>query len=182
MVPKELKGEQLIPLNEMKTIDRRLYNQYTKKYIQHPERKKLLTQKIPKIDCLFNDVVHLSPIHPNMIYKSLKEMGIQLDDDMEFYQIPVEQLRPNVNVYYLFKKSNYLSSSIDITPFDIRLLDVGQYDELLTVPNETIHFYQNGYTKDDPQFAMFHYIPHVFSLGNINLQNVETVRWSDSVD
>ena len=58
MVPEELKGEYLIPLNELKSVYPNLYGEYIQKYKDHPHREKLLTRKIPKLECLWNDVVH----------------------------------------------------------------------------------------------------------------------------
>ena len=58
MVPEELKGEYLIPLNELKRAYPNLYDEYIQKYKDHTQREQLLTRKIPKLECLWNDVVH----------------------------------------------------------------------------------------------------------------------------
>ena len=58
MVPEELKGEYLIPLNELKRVYPNLYREYIQKYKDHTQRENLLTRKIPKLECLWNDVVH----------------------------------------------------------------------------------------------------------------------------
>ncbi len=75
MVPEELKGEYLIPLNELKRVYPNLYREYIQKYKDHTQRENLLTRKIPKLECLWNDVVHFLPLHPYEIYKVLLEIG-----------------------------------------------------------------------------------------------------------
>jgi hypothetical protein len=42
MVPNEFEGDKLIPLNSLKNPYPQLYEKYTKKYFDHPERPKLL--------------------------------------------------------------------------------------------------------------------------------------------
>lgn len=57
MVPKEMKRELLISLNEIKLLHPELYETYSKKYFNHPERASLLLKSIPKLNCLWNDVI-----------------------------------------------------------------------------------------------------------------------------
>ena len=70
MVPKEMKGEVLNSLNEMKLIHPELHKHYSKKYFNHPERERLLLRRIPKLDCLWNNVIFLSPLHPYYVYEA----------------------------------------------------------------------------------------------------------------
>ena len=65
MVPKNMEGKKLIALNKLKLKNRGLYEQYIQKYYDHPDRLKLLENQVPKLDCLWNDVIHLLPLHPS---------------------------------------------------------------------------------------------------------------------
>lgn len=57
---KNMVGSKLIPLNKLKNIYPDIYKEHVKKYVG---REKLLTKNIPLLDCLWNDVLHLSPIN-----------------------------------------------------------------------------------------------------------------------
>lgn len=52
MVPKEMIGTKLIPLNSLKNPYPHLYKKYANKYFDHPERPKLLKKQVPKLNCL----------------------------------------------------------------------------------------------------------------------------------
>lgn len=53
-VPDELKGTQLIPLNNMLAVNPDLQARYLEKY---KGREEILERRIPLLDCLWNDVV-----------------------------------------------------------------------------------------------------------------------------
>ena len=63
MVPTEMIGEKLIPLNSLGKVHPSLYEKYTEKYYDHPERSALLKKQVPKLDCLRNDILGEWLIH-----------------------------------------------------------------------------------------------------------------------
>ena len=73
-VPSDMKGDTLYPLNVLKETHPDLYKKYVKKY---EDRMKVMEQKVPFFDCLWNDVIHLSAIHPKYLKEALKEIGIE---------------------------------------------------------------------------------------------------------
>ncbi|WP_394189268.1 hypothetical protein [Paenisporosarcina quisquiliarum] len=97
IVQKDIVGNKLVALNSFKETNPALYERYTKKYFDHPDRPKLLTKKVPKLNCLWNDVIHFLPLHPNHVYNALKSLDIQIVEDMRFFKIPIEKLKDNNN-------------------------------------------------------------------------------------
>lgn len=71
-------GEALISLNEIKLMHPELYKTYSKKYFDHPERESLLLKSIPKLNCLWNDVIFLLPLHPYYVYEALHSHGVSI--------------------------------------------------------------------------------------------------------
>ena len=67
-VPKNLDGSILYPLFSLKDKFPDLYEKEIKKYDDHPQRKLLPFKKVPKLNCSRGDVLHFSPIHPNLIF------------------------------------------------------------------------------------------------------------------
>lgn len=136
---KTLKGDRLIPLNSLKEFHPNLYNEYSKKYFDRPERKKLLTRQIPKLNCLWNDVLHFLPLHPYYVYEALTSLGIKTKQDQLFFKIPIEKLKNNKNAYYLYTKEKYRGPVEDIEEDEIKLLEIEDYKELKAIPRETLN-------------------------------------------
>lgn len=69
---KNFVGDTIFPLNhlpfpEVKTREQKKYQ----------GRESLLETKIPPLDCLWNDVIHCTPVHPSIVYSALREAGFQ---------------------------------------------------------------------------------------------------------
>lgn len=177
MVPAEMKGEKLIPLNSLAKIHPHLYEKYTKKYFDHPERSKLLKKQVPKLDCLWNDVLHFLPLHPHHVYKALKSLDINAKTELPFFKIPVERLQANQNVLYRYSKETYRGPAADILEEEILLLDMEDYREMTAIPPETVEYFAAEKDKGRP-FGMFHFIPHLLSLGEVDVSGVEIITWN----
>lgn len=181
MVPNNIIGDNLVPLNEIKNENEELYINYAKKYNDHPERKKLLERKVPKLDCLWNDVVHFLPLNPNHVYEALTEIGIPVKIDLNFYKIPIENLMSNKNAIYLYRKENYKGPAAPMNNLDVQLLDTKEYKELTEIPIDTVVYYEKENAKGN-KFGMFPFIPHILSCGKVSISNVEIMSWSEKID
>jgi hypothetical protein len=177
MVPSDMVGQELMPLNRLGAMYPHLYERYTKKYFDHPERTKLLSREIPPLNCLWNDVVHFLPIHPKHIYKKLTELGIETKESLMFYQIPIQKLTANQNAMYLYSKEHYKGPAGAIAAKDIKPLSIDDYRELEQLPSATIDYFQTEKEKGK-NFGLFAYIPHLLSLGNVNVDEAEIITWN----
>ena len=177
MVPKEVKGEVLISLNEIKLIHPELYKTYSKKYFNHPNRESLLLRSIPKLNCLWNDVIFLLPLHPYYVYEALHSLGVGIKKDLMFYEISTERLMDNKNAVYFYNKENYKGPAADIPNEEIQIIDIISYQECLTLPLDTLTYFTEEHKKG-VNFGMFAHIPHILSLGKINVKDVKKINWS----
>lgn len=84
-------GEQIVPLNQMPYRDgfEEVYKKAISKYVG---REHLLTLVIPTLNCLWNDVVFLSPVHPHKQYEELIKIGYN-PVKLQFYKIPIDVLK-----------------------------------------------------------------------------------------
>ncbi|PGS46517.1 group-specific protein [Bacillus sp. AFS041924] len=179
MVPRNMSGETLMSLNIIKVMDSELYKQYAKKYYDHPERPKLLEKEIPKLNCLWNDVIHLLPLHPNLVYDALRIVGVKVKTDLMFYKIPTKNLVNNKNVVYLCSKENYIGPAAKINSEDVHFIDIEEYEEMTELPIDTRNYYEEENMKGN-KFGMFQFIPHILSLGEVSVLNAEVINWSES--
>jgi len=179
MVPKNMSGETLMSLNKIKLLDAELYKQYAKKYDDHPERPKLLEKEIPKLNCLWNDVIHFLPIHPHLVYDALRTVGVKVKTDLLFYKIPITNLVNNQNVVYLYRKENYKGPAANIYSEDVFFIDIEEYKEITELPIDTRNYYEEENKKGN-RFGMFPFIPHILSLGEVSVLDAEVINWSES--
>ncbi|PWW26644.1 hypothetical protein DFO73_110218 [Cytobacillus oceanisediminis] len=177
MVPTELVGTKLIPLNGLKNTHPKLYGKYIKKYYDHPDRPQLLKKQIPKLNCLWNDVLHFLPLHPNHVYKAIQDLGIRTNDNLEFFKIPIERLANNKNAFYLYSKNKYKGPAGAIEPDEIELLNITAYEEIKKLPIHTIEYYKQEHQKGN-KFGLFPFIPHVLSLGDVEIKETEIITWN----
>lgn len=108
-VPKNLVGNKLYPLNKLRDMIPEAYDFQVKKY---NGRTDVMNLVIPHLNCLWNDVLHFLPFHPNKIYKSLVEFFPDISErpNYEFFKIPISDLDTSKAALFLFtseKDRNY---------------------------------------------------------------------------
>jgi len=177
MVPQEMVGDKLIPLNSFKQAYPHLYERYTKKYFKDPQRTKLLQRQVPKLNCLWNDVLHFLPLHPYFIYNAITSLGLEMKADVPFYKIPIQNLKTNNNAIYLYSKENYRGPAEDINEDEIRIIEMDEYKEMTEIPLATIEYYTMEKERGK-EFGMFPFIPHLLSLGEVAVNGVEIIQWN----
>lgn len=100
---------------------------------------------------------------------------------MLFYKIPVERLLHNQNAVYLYSKDYYEGPNKDIPSQEIQLIDIHDYPACHELPPDTYAYFDESHQKGEP-FAMFAYVPHILSKGEISIEGVEIINWSATVD
>lgn len=181
MVPKKMMGDRLIPLNQLREKNEELYEEYKEKYFNHPDRPKLLERTVPKLDCLWNDVLHFLPLHPYHIYQGLQSLGIPVKSDALFFQIPVERLQENTNAIYHYPKGSYGGPAAPIQLENIEVIDVRKYEILDKLPEDALAYYKEE-NEQGRGFGMFAYIPHLLSHGEVDVSKVNVINWSSAIN
>lgn len=64
-------GDSIYPLSELKNIYPEIYSAEIKKYVG---REKLMDAVNPILNCLWNDVVQFTCLHPSLTFKAIKEL------------------------------------------------------------------------------------------------------------
>jgi hypothetical protein len=172
-VPENLMGTLLYPLYALKTLYPQVFQQEVEKYAC---RMHLMDVQIPILNCRWNDVIHLAPIHPSKIKRALLETGntASANRPLRYFIIPPEILEQNNLVY--FKHSldtggtyNFLTS--DVMPFDITI-----YREIEKVSMEQIKYFEQMALRNERPLLLKR-MPHVFYKGMIPVENLPTVEW-----
>jgi len=166
-VPKDQQGTVLEPLNSLKISNPDLYEVKVAKY---QDRVHIMERRISILDCLWNDVLHFSPVAPAELKSALLEAGME-DKEWSFYQIDSSLLESENTVTYLHKDIGRISVPDDneFVPFDFNDLP-----ELSEIPETTKQYWKDQYAKSAKPL-IFLGIPHILYRGTLDTANLPVV-------
>lgn len=171
--PGDMRGDTLYPLNQLKEHYPDVYERQIAKYNDHEGRKKLPLRTIPKLNCLWNDVVQCAPLHPRLIYQALQERDFQVKPSVQCFQISLDKIKHlPVVVYHSSGKTGVLETIPDEL---ISWFDFDDYQELTVLPDDTLAWYDR--IKGDRAFGHFVGVPHILIHGVIDISDVEVIAW-----
>jgi len=173
MVPEDMKGSVLHPLNDLENKYPEIFKKKTEKYQDNEYRQKLMQKVITALECKWNDVIHMTAVHPEDLKEALKEGGVKFKE-LNFYQIDPESLDPSKTVVYLY---NDVSPGSDIDIAGYKQEDLSKYSK---VRPETVDYYKKTIAKGDRP-KTFVGIPHVLYKGSFDISqlSVITVDFTD---
>ncbi len=161
IVPKNLVGTQLIPLNKMKVSNPELYTILASKY---QGREKLLERQIPKINCFWNDVLHFSAVCPDVIFTRFEQLGFGDFKGISWFEVPTDVVQKFPTVIYrapLLPRENF-----KLTDDDIEIFDSNRWQEPLTL-SEAAEEYFLKCQMDGKTPLPFQFTPHILVRGEL---------------
>lgn len=165
-VPKGLRGDTLYPLNKLKEIYPDLYEEHSKKYVG---REELLTRRIPKLNCLWNDLLMFSPVHPELIEAALESSGHERKRQT-WFEFDANRLEPHLTlltVEYDRDLDDYSAPEEHFEWFEPEALEKHR-----NVPPLTLRYYRE--TKGEAPLLFFR-IPHILYLGSIPIDSATAI-------
>jgi hypothetical protein len=168
-VPKNMVGDILYPLNTLKTLLPEVYNEEVKKY---KGRERIMEQVIPYFNCLWNDVLHFSPVPPREIKSALIEAGYTDEIILHAYKISPDFLEKDKTIVYLYRPKNrtYTLSKNDFIPFNPDAIL-----EYAMLPLATKKYYKECIAKGgDP--LLNHGVPHILYKGTISVADLSIIE------
>lgn len=165
-VPPDMQGTILHPLNSFKETNPELYLSKAKKY---ENRKFVMEQIIPTLDCLWNDVLQLSPIHPAEIKNALVEAGGS-PGEMKFYQIDPDLLDPKQTTicFYQRSKEDNLHNKY-YSEYDPKKLA-----EHSVLSQDTKDYFKRQFSNGEKPL-MFGFVTHIFYKGSIDISGLPVI-------
>lgn len=169
-VPLNLQGSVLYPLNSLKDKYPKIYEEQIKKYAG---REHITEQRIPVLDCLWNDVLHFSAVHPGEIKHALVEAGRDSDFVMNFYQIDPAFLDPRNTVVYLFAHADdeEKMSEGNFAPYNPGEMEMVRFS---VMPERTKEYYKEMIKRNERPL-LYHRIPHILYKGTLDVTGLPIV-------
>ena len=171
MVPPDLIGGILYPLNQLQTI---LPSIYEKQIAKYQGREWVMQQTVPILNCFWNDVVHLSLVHPSQIVDGLRGAGFSWRH-RKFFEIDpsIAGFNSENAVIYIFEKNLIemgKGRETNFSPYDSALLA-----QLAHIRPETLKYFKDM-NAQHRQPLLFMYVPHVLFRGVIDIRKARTIE------
>ncbi len=169
-VPVNLTGSVLYPLNQLKQVYPDVAVVQLKKY---QGRESLLSQRILLLNCLWNDVLHFSTVHPAKIKAAMEESGHTIGSrKWRYFEVDAAFFSPSNTVIWEYRERHRTRLLIDESecfPFEARLL--GKYTE---VGKWTRRYYAE--VKPGARVLPYVGIAHVLYKGHLNVEGVTIIE------
>ncbi len=159
--PPRLAGNMLLPLAELRDKYPEVYVKALEKY----EGREEVTQNfIPLLDCLWEDVIFLSPLHPQVLHGVLVSCGHRGLIGKEAYVIDPRSLRPDWLVIYDYADGGSYS-----------FYDGEDYLRYGRISDAARNHYRNAVEAGKRPF-LFHGVTHAMYHGEICVDGLPVVR------
>jgi len=167
MVPSDMRGNILHPLNALEEIHPDLYLSKSMKYAERPE---VMKQFIPTLECLWNDVLHFSPIDPVELKKALVAAGRD-PEEMKFYQVDPDLLDPEKTTICLFRRE---FKNDRMNPKNFTDYDTSKINEHSKLPDDVKEYYAKMYGQGK-KALLFLGIPHILHKGPVDISDLPVI-------
>jgi hypothetical protein len=171
LVPKQMTGSTLYPLNYLKSSHPEIFSTQAKKY---KGREELLNSHLGSKPWLWNDVLHFSPLDLKIIKRALINCGSRPTEGRKYFAIPIDVVRSKECCTFTLdhRKTNiYKFFDNEISEIDWNL-----YAELEKVPKATKTYFR-GCAKSGIRPLLFMYCPHILIHGEIDVSTAEIRTW-----
>ncbi len=170
-VPKNLQGHVLYPLNQLKDVYPKAYAEHMCKYIG---REVVNQNRIPVLDCLWNDVLHFSAVNPKDIKQALIEAGADLTSQNSYYQIDPKLLDPKNTIVWLYSHAEGDHKN-KMNPENFEPYNPETISKYSVLPQITKKFYRESVAKGE-RLLMHRRIPHILYKDTLNVSNIPVVN------
>lgn len=160
-VPENMSGHILYPLNVLKEKDIDLYTAHASKY---KGREAIMEDRLPFLNCLWNDVLHMSAVHPRDIKRALIEAGQKGDFVLECFEIDPHLLNPRSTIVFLAQNDTRTEKLLESNFVSYNPDDIAQYATLSQVTKD---YYRLKYEQGENPL-LFHKIPHILYKGELD--------------
>ena len=146
-----------------------LYKEHAKKY---SGREELMNEKIPFLDCKWNDVVQFSALDPQIIVNELAKLQPDLKLMRPFYfKAHIRDVLEQADAV-IYEKKERFSKDFKIQESEARPLDGNNYYEIKKVPKNTKDYWQKAITEKR-KVLWFPFVPHILVKGALDVSSFE---------
>ena len=167
-------GERLYPLNALRDKLPEVYNNAVKKY---QGREWLLDVVIPPLNALWNDVIHLSLMHPAVIYRALSDTGFSHHIcSVEWIAVPIEDVVRLPST--LYRNIRIWQDTKVLLPDDFEAAVPERVTALSGMPDINLAYYRECFGRGEKPL-LWKRAPHVLVKGELDISRYKTFDWKE---
>lgn len=186
-VPRDMVGETLFPLGQLRAIYPDRYQVQAAKYAG---RESVLDFRVPILDVPFNDTVHCSSVHPHRLFAARQRLGLNPRARPEppkitglFFEIPLERIVVHPVLWYSVRTlwiNGAPGEDLPLVPpqDEFESFDASRYTPLPDVTPLHVDYLRRMKQRGRPPL-MFVHIPHVLVAGPIDVRGCPIVGWDE---
>lgn len=169
---KNMHGDDLYSLNDLKKMNQSAYDEAVKKY-QGREHVLAAPVLASEPGALWNDHIFFSPIEPSLIVSELKALGFDTSryQGMHVYKVPISRLEAHTNLLFNYSQPEK-PNDIDAMNADTKRIDITQYDFSQGIRDETLAYWKKTIDAGERPL-LFSGIPHILVHGKVNVEGCE---------
>jgi len=165
-VPGNLVGGALYPLNHLARVHPEAAELHRAKYAG---REAVTQARIPPLECLWNDVLMFSPIHPALLLEALRDSG-RIVPTQRWYEVDASLLEPERTTLFAgpLERTDTFSSDdyLDFTPENLQAH--------CTASERTLERLRQA--LPGARVMMFADVPHVFYRGTLEVAKLRELE------
>lgn len=175
---RQMRGDVLYPLSVLKTRFPDLYELERAKY---GGRELLFELRVPILEVLWNEALHLSPLHPSQLAAAWRAARLPSTAwDRDFFEIPVERIESSRAVWFATGALDEDDPGRDQHPPSLPVDQVTRFDpaayRAIRHPPAKYLEYLNDRRERGRRPRPFAYLPHVLVAAPIDVRNLDVVR------
>ncbi len=159
-------GTVLYPLNELEDVDPETWRQEREKYA---DREQVLEKRVPPLNCLWNDVLHLSTVHPADIIAALGDVGLE-PLRRRFFEIDPFDLDANRTVVFVNHRAT-AANGPHWMPFEpVAVTELSTF-------NEASRRYYRECARAGRRPLLWGHLPHVLYRGSLDTRALRIIEF-----
>ena len=178
------RGAKIYSLNKLRSIHPQEYKRQIEKYSY---RKDLMDAYLPVVDCLWNDVIHLSPIDIGKAFQivldTYESCGLDTTDIRKrydgraYFKIDTKEL--DLENIFIFLNRNRAKYKYDFKAVEEQFMTFEKGKNCLygKVPERHIEYLKQCANKRDYSPLLFKFIPHILYKDDIDIRRAEEILY-----
>ena len=166
----DFRGSVLYPLNALREVAVDLYERQRTKYAG---REEILRQRVPLLNCLWNDVLHFSPVHPACVAKLARTHGLGWGEAEWFEIDAIAAGFTSANTAVFRYTDTRLESPFPDEEFEA--FEIERVAGMTDLPASTREYYRTV-AASGGRYLIFVGVPHVLHRGPVDVAQARLVR------
>lgn len=165
----DFRGHDLYPLNRLKDVAPDLYDRQRAKYAG---REDVMQQRVPQLNCLWNDLLHFTPLHPAQVAQLARSEGLVWHEAKWFEIDPVAAGFTSANTA-VFRYAN-IDLEYPIPRDEFESFDIERLALMCDLPQPTRDYYRS-IPRGSSRYFIFAGVPHVLHRGSVDIEKAPVV-------